>query len=659
MNNTPCPVLLRGRDIRAFRAGLSNGPMAAPFLSFLERTRLGAEADLQTDAIEPGGWCHSQYFTPGVLDAALIWYLNGAPWALAHVRRQLEKMHRVYADYPASFQALLKVQLPSAYFSIAHTALATDLCQAGLGTDFDRYLRLLRDQLLKDRKDGPYVFTHFNAGHNAVVTHCIATGIATLALGQKAGHPDAALLTEYARDACEMHLKWGFDKQGAPHEGPMYALVTLDWVYLFTDLLRRSGGEDLFVTLRERFEAVADALAGLQLPGWIGYSGFEDCRSLITRHPTPWLLLSATALNRPQDRALWAVAKPGDHRGQPPGAPITRHPEDVRGLMDFLWWDDTPVQPDTLTLPCAFVGEGAAVAQYRSSSGPDAVCVTVLGQGRSHNVPDHTHADAGHFSIFAYGDYLAYDTAYFNFDEDTHSVVLIDGKPHAPATQGNMHHGLFSGHGNHPLLDWVRIDAAAAKGCIWADRTVLFIRGDGDFAYLAVLDNINRDNGVHCFQWQLQANLHTRINTIGSAAADVIGKTARLECHFFSPQAEDYPTSPHVMRVFGDQHPHLHIWKKEPETNPRLVAEQTGPNCNLLSLVLPRRCDEPRITIRSAPGRRTFNVYVEHGEWIDQIVYAPDHCFVRLPDLRAAAETVVVRHDRQGQLVAMWTSDTP
>ena len=281
----------------------------------------------------------------------------------------------------------------------------------------------------------------------------------------------------------------------------------------------------------------------------------------------------------------------------------------------------------------------------------------MLGQGRSHNVPDHTHADAGHFSLYAYGDYLAYDTGYFNFDEDVHSVVLIDGKPHAPATQGNLHHGLFTGRGHHPLLDWVRIDAASAKGCIWAERIVLFIRGDGDFAYLAVLDNLNRDNGVHDYQWQLQANLHTRIDTRGDTAADVMGTTARLECHFFSPLAADYPSSPHRLRVFADAHPHRHLWTKEPEPNPRLVAEQHGPNGNLMALVIPRRTVDPRVIVRNAPGPRTFNVYVEHGDWIDQIVYAPDHRYVRLPDLRASSEAAVVRRDRSGAVIGVWTVD--
>jgi hypothetical protein len=650
-------LLLADLDSALFRQRLSHEPLAGLLRNLIAETRQVAENDLATDEIRAAGWCHSLYFTPHVLEAAVIWRLTGEAWALAHVERQLGKMHRVYADYPASFKTEIKGfgGKPSAYFSVANTALAADLCRAGLGAGFERFLDLVRTTLLRDRTDAPYFFTHFNAAHNAVVTHVIATGIAALALGREAGHPEAAALIEHARDACEMHLRLGFDACGVPFEGPMYALVTLDWVYLFSELLRRAGGENLFVTLRPRFEAVADALAALQLPGFIGYSGAQDCRSLIQLHPMPWLLLSARELGRPQDRALWSVAMSGDHRGAVPGKPADTLLGNRRGLMDLLWWDGQPADTAALRLPPAYVSKGAAVAQFRTSAGPDAVWAMVLGQGRSHNVPDHAHADAGHVSIFAHGDYLAYDTGYFNFDEDTHSVVLIDGKPHAPATQGNHHHGSLVDHGSHPMLDWARIDAASAKGCLWADRLVLFIRGEGDFAYLAVLDNINRDNGVHAFQWQLQGNLHTRIDMQGDSSADVVGNKARLECHFFNPRKEDYPTCPHSLRVFADAHPHLHIWKKEPETNPRLVAEQTGPNCNLMALVIPRHLADPRLVVRSAPGLRTFNAYVEHGEWIDQIVYAPDHLYIRLPDLRVAAEAAVVRRDRSGAIVSVWT----
>ena len=272
-------------------------------------------------------------------------------------------------------------------------------------------------------------------------------------------------------------------------------------------------------------------------------------------------------------------------------------------------------------------------------------------------MPDHTHADAGHFSLYAYGDYLAYDTGYYNFNEDTHSVVLIDDKPHFSTNRGNQYQGRFQAHGRHPLLDFVNVEAASAKGCVWADRHLLFIRGAGDFAYLVVLDKINPDNQMHNYKWQLQANLHCRIAVTGPSTASITGRTARLDCSFINTLPDDYPGCPHVLKVWADEHPHRQVLTGEPETNPRLVAEQTGPNCTLMAVVVPRRLHEPVLKVRDASAYRTGCIYLEHGDFVDQVVFAADHTFVRLPDLHASSEVVVVRRNRQGQVLATWSDN--
>ena len=646
--------LLAGYDIDGLREKMRQEPFAPIFDALAAKVREAAEEDRQREEIISRGWCHSQYFTPLVLEAAFVYRMTGDPAAFAHVRRQIDKLARVYADPPASFYREIPgfAGKPTAYFSNAHTCLAARLCGPALGEQYETLRELARARLIDDHSS-PYFFTHFNAGHNAVATHVIAGAICALTFGEEAGHPETARIIELGRDACAMHLQWGFDAQGAPFEGPMYALVTLEWVFLYADLLRRHGGEDLFRTL-PKLAVVAQAAAELQFPGLPGISGFEDCRRLITQHPMPWLLLTAREYGRPQDLALWRQT----HTALDPAQPHHVRRAGWQGLLDLLWWDGSEPerQVQEFGLPTAFFGQGAGVSVLRSSWHDDAVCLVALGQGRSHNVPDHTHADAGHFSLYAHGDYLAYDTAYFNFDEDTHSVVLIDDTPHCRATQGNLFHGVLTAHGRHPLLDFVTVDAASAKGCLWAERTTLFIRGDGDFAYAVTLDNLNRDNGVHNFTWQLQANLHCRLETEGRTAR-VLGETARLDCHFFSPLPADYPTCPHTLRVFADDHPHRNVATGQPETNPRLLAEQTGPNGTIMAVLIPRRLGEAALTVTDATAARTFNAYVEHGDCIDQIVYACDHSYVRLPDLHASSEIIVVRRRKSGEVVDYWTND--
>ena len=95
----------------------------------------------------------------------------------------------------------------------------------------------------------------------------------------------------------------------------------------------------------------------------------------------------------------------------------------------------------------------------------------------------------------------------------------------------------------------------------------------------------------------------------------------------------------------------------EPGTNPRLVAEQWGWNCSLMSLVIPRRNDQEPMQVTDDTSYRTFDVKVAHGDYIDQIIYACDHIRVRLPGVRAASEIVVIRRTTTGEVVGAWTID--
>jgi hypothetical protein len=660
MSARPVPTangLLAGLDLDVLRTKLAAPPFREPMAALIKQVRNATQTDRATDKLTSHGWCHSLFVTPAVFEAGFLHAVTGDPAATAHVARQIAKLGRLYADPPASFHRELGPfkGKPSAYFSNALTALAARLCGNGLpDEDYAALLTLMRCRLLDDHHKPEYFFTHFNAAHNAVVTHVLAAAISALVFGRECGHPDTDRLIERGLDACLAHLRWGFDDQGTPHEGPMYALVTLEWVFLYADLLRRHGGEDLFATRRDAFHAILDANLHLQLPGFRGLSGFDDCRDLITAHPMPWLPLTARVLDRPQDLALWRrlkqVGSASDRWAW------SRH---WFSVLELLWWDgrepDKPIE--AYDLPTAHIGLGKAVAQFRTSWADAATCVTLLGQGRSHNVPDHTHGDAGHFSIFTRGELLAYDTAYFNFDEDVHSVVLIDGKPFHHATQGNLFAGRFLATARHPLLDYAAVDAASAKGCIWAQRHFLFVRGEGDTCYLAVLDNLNKDNQVHSFAWQLQAHPDTTVTLTGERQAQVRGRNARLDCHFFNPLPEDYPTCPHRLALAAEPHPHRSPLTGESETNPRLVAEQTGCNGTLLALLIPRRADEPGLTVRDATAFRTFNVFIEHSEFTDQLVYACDHSFVRLPGLWADSEIVLVRRDRSGRVRDTWTPD--
>jgi len=665
-STTSAVGLLKGYDVEFLRDRIRRPPFDSVFKRLINDVSSSAEKDRLSDRIVSYPWCHSQYVTPNVLEAGFIYAMTGDTDAAAHVAHQIDKLARVYADPPASlYRELGKFPGPAtAYFSNARTCLAARMCETGLSSaSLQKLHDLTRKWLIDDNGRPSYFFTHFNAAHNAVVTHTIGAAICALTFGDATSHPRTEQVIEWGRDACEMHLRCGFDGSGAPYEGPMYALVTVEWVFLFADLLRRHGRENLFETLPE-IRTVVQAETDMQLPGMKGFFAYNDCRQLIQSHPMRWLLLTAAACDRPQDLALWYETRPcseWDAKGATLGGytlPPGTLPSDKDGLLEILWWDGkAPTHRVTdFNPPLYHVGRGAGVATLRTSWDPQATCVNVLAQGRSHNVPDHTHADAGHFSIFTHDELLAYEPSYFNFNEDTHSVVLVDNTPPHPTRTGNLFHGAFEDVQHAPFLDYLRIDATAARSCMWVYRHVMFVRGAGDFCYLVILDNINVDNGIHNFKWQLQANTHAHIRVDGNNAT-IEGRNAALDCAFFNPLPDDYPTAPHSLKVFADDHPHINLWTRKPGTNPRLVAEQAGPNCTLMSVVIPRGIDSPPALVTAATAIRTFNVRIRHGEHEDQVIWGCDHNWIRLPELKAGSEVVFVRRDAGGRVVHSWTSD--
>lgn len=123
----------------------------------------------------------------------------------------------------------------------------------------------------------------------------------------------------------------------------------------------------------------------------------------------------------------------------------------------------------------------------------------------------------------------------------------------------------------------------------------------------------------------------------------------------YSP-ARRFSNRPHSLKLFTDAHPHRQVISGQAETNPRLVAENSGPGCLLLSVITPRRLGEPALEIIPEPAYRTFNIRIRHPHFEDQVLVAGDHRFIRIPGLKTAAEIVVIRR-RPGRPPEIWTPD--
>jgi len=55
--------------------------------------------------------------------------------------------------------------------------------------------------------------------------------------------------------------------------------------------------------------------------------------------------------------------------------------------------------------------------------------------------------------------------------------------------------------------------------------------------------------------------------------------------------------------------------------------------------------------------RRTFRAEIACGEFTDTVIAAIDHAYVKLDDVEGFTELAVIRRDRAGRVVEVWTAD--
>jgi hypothetical protein len=325
--------------------------------------------------------------------------------------------------------------------------------------------------------------------------------------------------------------------------------------------------------------------------------------------------------------------------------------------------------------PTAHYSPGTETVTFRTSWGRDAVFVQVQGAGRSHASMTHRHADAGHFSIFAGGDYLAVDTGRYNTDEDQHNVVLVDGRCQT-SRRGQWGAEWLGGRISHyqqaEHLCYARMDAAQMKGCYWADRHFLFVPFGEDEAYIVTIDNLNRDHGKHSYWWQMHANPDFSFGILGERSAVLNGRSARLDITFAAPGPEDFPQEPHTFLLRQDvkdwqwpygtesagQAEHRTSWLLNTCLDrPRLIGELTGLNGHLMAVIVPRRRGQPAIGVSQVPARRLLHVEVDCGAFTDTLIAALDHGCIECDCMKAMTELAWLRRDRRGEVVGAWTLD--
>ena len=667
---------LAGVSVDELRGKIRRDPYRALWQRSISRTHSLMAAARESDfgVFSPGGiGYHSK--TPMVLSASLLYRLGDDLDALKYVEECIEALDRIDRAATENNETYL-------LHSHAEVAIAADICRPGLSRQaLDVLLAFMREIAIPFHC-GSNQYIGYMGGANTCWCRNTEEAMCALLWGQECGYGNWREVVDHGIMHTRCYLKYGCDATGLSYEGMGYGQGVFTVLYRFVQLLKQNGYVDLFRT-EPRLREIAESSL---------HSLFPDRRFMINTNDVGlqggenpwWLQLTAKEYDEPLHRGFWDEYTGPESKIRPYGDMRPWHHERIgldelaadgtHGLFfNVLFWDaEAPATPiaDADREPVLF-SPGTEAASIRTSWSTDAVYVNIAGGGRSAASMTHRHADAGHFSLFAYGDYLAVDTGRYNGNEDQHNVVLVDGACcHFVEGWGqDFWSGRLVAHETNDLLSYCCIDAAHMKGCLCALRHFMFVPYGPDQAYLITLDNINKDNQVHTNWWQLQANPDYTFTIDGQRKAALHGDNARLDISFAIPTLESFPTAPPSISLRqdvkdwgspyeGDRAKAQHVGTGLINTcleRPRLIAEVQS-NW-IMAAVSPRRKDEVPLPVRQIEEFRVLRVEVDCGEFIDTILAAPDHGCIELVDVEALTKLALIRRKRDGELLATWSVD--
>ena len=687
------PRLFQDIDENELRRKISQEPYKVLWSRLVERWR---ELSSRTEVLN-GKFIQANLAWPGctprIIDAALIYRLTAErsafDYVLSMIKRLLDRYKNVSSPEELGNLGKGKENAENRAFVLSHSeiALAADIVRDHLPTT-------MRDCLCQTMRDCIIGFTSFEhtlGGYSCGNISCcqnINAGIAALCWGEECNYRNWQDVVWKAGENIRQYLRHSCDEAGFCYEGTGYGHSVFLYIYEYAQLLRQNGIRDLFDE-EPLLEKIPDSSRHMLLDDHSFMATTND-HGILEPWTMPWLLLTARYYKRPDHLGLWYAFCGPDHEIRPYGdiwpwwreqsaannSMTSQEKPDISLVATVLWWDaEVPREPlEQGKQPTAQCAYGTGTATFRSSWRAGSVFTAFLGGGRSHTCHGHAHRDCGHFSLSAYGDYLAIDTGRYNFYEDQHNVVMIDGHDIYHENEGigmscDIRSGRLQDFERHPLVDYCLADAAHMKNCRWADRHLLFIKCGPEDAYLILLDNILPDIlEPHSYWWQMQVNPAAEIEIISSAEAAVIGKNARLDLNFF---IKDEPPEPGIdQRLELRQDIQEWVWPygREQDTSlfqnsnilvsslhrPRLLAIYRGVSCCLGTVLSPRRKGEKQRTVQQFETGNLIRLEIGDEQYRDSILIALDHAYIDTTNYYGLCELAVIRRDHDDKIIDIW-----
>ncbi len=604
------------------------------------------------------------------LNIAMVGALGDDPRAIEAVRRYLGGL--VTCEPLLNYVIFIHGRLTNAI--LAYDLLHDRLPEPERRTFAEYVIANHIRKILADRR------AHFlrRAGANLQVDRLLTAIHACLAFRNEPGLPDLAPERDELILFMEAILNTSISSDGYPEEDGGYGTQYLTMIFLAADALRRSGLFDPFRAC-PRFARAGQMLLHLMPPWGEHLPTTGDCGGTFGIRQ---YLLPVMARRDRDPALLWVYGHVKDRIEGRSDREVDLDragfsvPADAFTLitLDLL---TRPVHPaKAKPHPTQFRDRRRGFVTFRSGWDEEATMLIFDGAQRCPAAQGHFHASSGHFSLFALREYFAVDTGRYNMEQDQHNLVLVDGKS-GRSTNGEWiqvhHHGLMIDYRPGALCDYAAADSSHQHNAYWARRHIGLVRGGpGAHAYAWTVEDVNKADDWAEFWWTLNTSPTNRIEIEGDRAR-VIGSRHghRLEVAFVLPPPEAFP-KPHVLALAQDEmvggshryeDPRAAMQKHfagRPEAmlfhsvhvRPRLIARIGGYNGRFMSLMVPRRTDEPPAQIESIPSLDgTLAARLTFPRFTDTFVFAYEHNLLEADGIVGRGLWCVVRRDRRSRRV--------